>query len=100
MHLTEGRNTGFGKILRALSMNGSPQPLFETDNERTYFATTIYIHPDFATDGVVKGVVKDVANLSETETAVLQFLIDNPKITAKEISEKMGGCFKNGSKTP
>ncbi len=32
--------------------------------------------------------VKDVVNLSETETAVLQFLIDNPEITAKEISEK------------
>lgn len=94
MHLTEGRNTGFGKILRALSKNGSPQPLFETDDERTYFATTIYIHPGFATDGVAKDVAKDVvknvANLSETETAVLQFLMDNPEITAKEISEKMG----------
>lgn len=90
MHLTEGRNTGFGKILRALLKNGSPQPLFETDDERTYFATTIYIHPGFATDGVVKDVVKNVANLSETETAVLQFLMDNPEITAKEISEKMG----------
>ena len=32
--------------------------------------------------------VKDVVNLSETEIAVLQFLIDNPEITAKEISEK------------
>lgn len=43
MHLTEGRNTGFRKIRNALRNNGSPEPLFETDEERTYFATTIFI---------------------------------------------------------
>ena len=41
MHLTEGRNTGFRKIRNALRNNGSPEPLFETDEERTYFATTL-----------------------------------------------------------
>lgn len=46
LHLTEGRNTGFRKILNALEANGSPKPLFETDDERTYFMTTLYIHPD------------------------------------------------------
>ena len=33
LHLTEGRNTGFGKVLKALSNNGSPAPLFETDDD-------------------------------------------------------------------
>ena len=47
MHLTEGRNTGFRKICNALHNNGSPEPLFETDEERTYFATTLFFHPDF-----------------------------------------------------
>lgn len=47
LHLTEGRNTGFRKIWNALRLNGSPEPLFETDEERTYFATTLYIHPEF-----------------------------------------------------
>ena len=47
MHLTEGRNTGFRKIRNALHNNGSPEPLFETDDERTYFATTLLFHPDF-----------------------------------------------------
>ena len=47
MHLTEGRNTGFRKIRNALHNNGSPEPLFETDEERTYFSTTLYVHPDF-----------------------------------------------------
>lgn len=47
MHLTEGRNTGFRKIRSALRANGSPEPFFETDEERTFFATTLYIHPHF-----------------------------------------------------
>jgi len=47
MHLTEGRNTGFRKIINALKHNGSPDPLFETDDARTFFATTLFIHPDF-----------------------------------------------------
>lgn len=47
LHLTEGRNTGFQKIIRALKANGSPMPVFETDDDRTYFLTTIPIHADF-----------------------------------------------------
>ena len=42
LHLTEGRNTGFHKILRSLNQNGSPQPLFETDEERLYFLVTLF----------------------------------------------------------
>ena len=42
MHLTEGRNTGFRKIRNALRNHGSPEPLFETDEERTSFATTLF----------------------------------------------------------
>ena len=47
LHLTEGRNTGFRKIINALKSNGSPLPLFETDEARTSFATTLFIHPAF-----------------------------------------------------
>ena len=47
MHLTEGRNTGFRKILNALERNGSPAPIFETDPDRLSFCTTLLIHPHF-----------------------------------------------------
>ena len=47
LHLTEGRNTGFMKILRATEKNGSPMPLFETDEYRSYFATTLFVHEAF-----------------------------------------------------
>ena len=41
LRLTEGRNTGFHKILFAMRANGSPDPLFETDEDRIYFLTTL-----------------------------------------------------------
>lgn len=47
LHLTEGRNTGFKKILDALEANGSPKPEFETDDARTYFITRLFIHEKF-----------------------------------------------------
>jgi len=47
LHLTEGRNTGFKKILDALEANGSPKPEFETDDARSYFITRLYVHEGF-----------------------------------------------------
>lgn len=45
LHLTEGRNTGFRKIRNAMKTNGSPAPVFKTDDERSYFLTVLPIHP-------------------------------------------------------
>lgn len=47
LHLTEGRNTGFGKILRALEENGSPKPEFETDDAHSYFISRLFVHEAF-----------------------------------------------------
>ena len=51
LHLTEGRNTGFGKILSALEENGSPKPEFETDEGHNYFITRLFIHKAFMKQG-------------------------------------------------
>lgn len=45
LKLTEGRGTGLPIIYRSLEENGSPPPLFETDDDRSYFLSTIRIHP-------------------------------------------------------
>jgi ATP-dependent DNA helicase RecG len=58
LHLTEGRATGIPTILNSLEANGSPKPIFETDDERTYFKTTIHIHPDYRTEDNVKITTK------------------------------------------
>ena len=47
LHLTEGRNTGFTKILNALETNGSPKPEFETDEAHSYFISRLFIHEEF-----------------------------------------------------
>ena len=42
---TEGRGTGIPKMLRAMKANCSPDPRFETDNDRTYFVNYFPAHP-------------------------------------------------------
>ena len=37
LELAEGRSTGVPKILRAMRQNGSPDPIFESDDDRTWF---------------------------------------------------------------
>jgi ATP-dependent DNA helicase RecG len=46
LDLTEGRGTGIPKILRAMEENGSPPPEFRTDDDHTFFATVLPIHPE------------------------------------------------------
>ena len=45
LKLSEGRGTGLPIIYSSLEENGSPPPLFETDDDQTYFLSTIKIHP-------------------------------------------------------
>ena len=47
LHLTEGRNTGFRKIIEALRRNGSPMPEFETDEAHDYFITRLFVRKNF-----------------------------------------------------
>ena len=51
LHLTEGRNTGFRKIINSLQANGSPLPEFETDEAHDYFVTRLFIREGFYNEG-------------------------------------------------
>ena len=91
LHLTEGRNTGFRKILNALKDNGSPLPVFYTDEDRLSFAVTIYQHPEFTGSGIVNGTINGtIKNLSENESIVLACIREDPSVTKKNLSEKTG----------
>ena len=76
LHLTEGRNTGFKKILNALESNGSPKPEFETDEERTYFITRIFVHEGFyeleVDERKMSEVSKNERSMSEVLSEVLK----------------------------
>ena len=46
LNLTEGRGTGIPTIYETLEKNGSPKPIFETDDDLNYFITTIFCRED------------------------------------------------------
>ena len=50
LHLTEGRATGIPTIINAMKRNKSPKPIFETDDERSYFKASFKINPNFLTE--------------------------------------------------
>lgn len=45
LDMTEGRSTGIPKILKEMTTNGSPAPLFETDDDRLSFVIRLPRHP-------------------------------------------------------
>ncbi len=45
LEMTEGRSTGIPKILKEMAANGSPAPVFETDDERLSFVIRLPRHP-------------------------------------------------------
>ena len=95
LHLTEGRNTGFRKIINAIKVNGSPMPEFETDEEHNYFISRFFIHeafhaePSGETDEKIQGETKEKPrkNQGKTRERIVDLMIDNPNITEKEIGE-------------
>ncbi|MGE5429755.1 MAG: RNA-binding domain-containing protein [Syntrophomonadaceae bacterium] len=85
IHLTEGRGTGIPTILKELEKNGSPKPIFETDDARSYFLATIKIHPSFRMLNFSKA---DSMNLPKYSGRILEFCL-SPK-TRFEIFEYIG----------
>lgn len=63
LNLTEGKATGFPIIRAEMAKNGSPAPVFYTDEERTLFLVTLPCHPEFAGKGT-KSLTKSVTKLT------------------------------------
>ena len=82
--MTEGRNTGFGKILRALEENGSPKPEFETDEDHSYFISRLFVHEAFLKEKESKNNQKG----AERELDILRRLEENPEITQVKLMEE------------
>lgn len=59
LHLVEGRNTGIPTALRAIRDNGSPLPVFLTDEDRSFFSVIIPIHQAFLSQGRSGGSFAD-----------------------------------------
>ena len=100
LHLTEGRNTGFKKILDALSANGSPKPEFETDDDRSYFISRLFIHEGFSKDNskpiqkneTMKQLLKQLLKQSEYQKIlpIIDYLEDNEEISTETVKTLTG----------
>lgn len=64
LDLTEGRSTGIPKILKVMAANGSPAPLFETDDERLSYVVRLPVHSLAQRSGLAaEEVTMEVASL-------------------------------------
>lgn len=59
LKLAEGRGTGLPKLYKAMRENGSDDPTFDFDDNRTYFRVTLPAHPEY----VAISALRDAAHL-------------------------------------
>ncbi len=69
LDLAEGRSTGIPKILRAMRENGSPAPVFDTDEGRTWFETRLPVHEQADVELAEQGAEQGAAQGTEQGTA-------------------------------
>lgn len=97
LHMVEGRNTGIPTILKAMAANGSPLPVFETDEERSYLTVVLPIHEKFI------GLPKKSETIIEEErparkrrskgdlkVCVLDLLREHGELSTSEIVQMLG----------
>jgi ATP-dependent DNA helicase RecG len=68
LELTEGHATGCSTIKQVMKSNGSPDPVFDFDEERTWFQVTLPIHPSFKLVKVAKIERKETELPEELQT--------------------------------
>lgn len=89
--LTEGRNTGVRKMLRALRQNGSRDPLFETDDDRLHFMVTLFARSEqaFALSRNGDAGVKHALSREERRVVVLAYFAEYPNSPIAEASQQL-----------
>ena len=75
LELAEGRSTGVPKILRAMRQNGSPEPVFESDEDRTWFLVRLPAHERAAHEASGQDTLQDTGQVTEHVEQLLAVLI-------------------------
>ena len=78
-------------MLHAMEANGSDMPLFETDEDRTYFTVVLPIHKKFLmpeTDVAPKK--KQRRSLPELKDLVADTLAENGNLSTSELASELG----------
>ena len=103
LDIVEGRNTGVPLIISSMENNGSGLPVFETDEERSYFMVTLPIHPLFINrtnetehDDFQKRIPLR-RKRDDLRSQVLELLRQNGNMSSGEIATTLG--YKKVSNT-
>jgi ATP-dependent DNA helicase RecG len=77
-----------------LKQNGSPDPLFQTDEQLTYFLAVLYSHPDFTVqdkifkeNGTVNGTVSGTVN--EIQRKILEEIEKKSSISYEQLADRL-----------
>lgn len=92
LKLVEGRNTGIPTILRAMEINGSQPPIFETDPERTYFTVIlpvheVFLHPVKAIESANRP--KSRRSIADVKALIVEILDECGDLSTSELAAKM-----------
>lgn len=87
LHLTEGRGSGFPIIYREMKNNGSPAPVFETD-DKTYTMVTLKVHPEY---------LKSLDEIDGAGTSVIMFSINSLDGLNDFLKKKLDGAVDGAS---
>ena len=91
LKLVEGRNTGIPTILRAMETNGSEPPVFETDDERSYFTVILPIQKKFLIPTAQEQPKKKTRrSLMEIKEMILFTLAQKGNLSYSKLASEMG----------
>jgi len=92
LDLTEGRSTGISKILKVMAANGSPAPVFETDEDRSYFLTRLPVHERAIqhVTGEVAGEVTDHVTDHVTDQVEQLIRVVQDEMSRSELQQALG----------
>ncbi len=93
LKMVEGRNTGIPLILNAMKSNGSALPVFQTDEDRSYFRVILPIHPLFLNQSErVQNQPKPNARKSreESKQLIMDALKRNGDLSTRELATMLG----------
>jgi ATP-dependent DNA helicase RecG len=104
LKLTEGRGTGLPIIHKSLEENGSPPPIFETDENNAYFLCVLPVHPltnsilgqedDLRRDEDKLHIIKELKDINTYLSLSVSEIGDRDKEAIKErISEMTKGIL-------
>lgn len=94
LRLAEGRGTGLPKLYRTMKENGSPDPKFDFDRDRTYFRVTLPAHPEYVAIAAMReaahlrAIGKETAAFERIHSAWEHFQ-SSPSLT-KELMQRYG----------